>query len=96
MTTKPSDLIAIANPELAQRLSEKDLPAKTNQEEAPTQENIQNAHKTYQQEIWRAVFTLNLFRYAFSLLLLGVSLNYQLNTGFKPITVFLHPQIFLV
>ena len=96
MTTKPSDLIAIANPELAQRLSEKDVPAKTDQEQAPTQENIQNAHKTYKQEVWRAVFTLNLFRYAFSLALLGVSLNHQLNTGFKPITAFLHPKLFLV
>jgi len=70
MTTKPSDLIAIANPELAEKLAEKKKQSnKTTPKDAqPHQtpdEPTAPAHKTYRQEIWRAVFTLNIFRYAF-------------------------------
>ena len=100
MTTKPSDLIAIANPALAQKLADKSEPTKNTNpkaEEAPKdkQTGPDTAHKTYKQEVWRAVFTLNLFRYGFSLLLLSLSLNHALDTGVSPVKDFNHPRLFL-
>ncbi len=94
MTTKPSDLIAIANPELAEKLAKKDEP-----EKKPTQEtdetSAQPAYRSFKQEIWKAVFTLNIFRYAFALIILLLSLGHELIPGFTPFKNFLHPTLFL-
>lgn len=100
MTTKPSDLIAIANPELAQKLAEtKTKPQKKapNADQTNNTEEVtdNNAHKTYRQEIWRAVFTLNIFRYFFSLIILGLGIANEVNAGFNLIKVFSHPHIFM-
>ncbi len=107
MTSKPSDLIAIANPQLAEKLAEEKLPkhkrAKPDSEDANTKSTdgaiaskneAEQAHKTYLQEIWRAVFTLNIFRYLFSLTLIGLGLSTQLISNFKPLKELQHPQIF--
>ena len=96
MTTKPSDLIAIANPDLAKKLADKQASVEVKKDDLAPQVQTNPAHKTYKQEIWRAVFTLNLFRYAFSLMLLGLGLNNQLNSSFQPIKNLMHPQIFMV
>lgn len=96
MTTKPSDLIAIANPELAQKLADDVASNEPSKDSETSTEAANEAHKTYQQEIWRAVFTLNLFRYGFSLILLGLGLNNELNGGFQPIKELIHPRIFMV
>ncbi len=101
MTTKPSDLIAIANPELAQKLADKKTKPKT--KAADTQDsnggaedsNNDNAHKTYRQEIWRAVFTLNIFRYCFSLIILGVGVANESFSNFNPFENLNHPTLFM-
>lgn len=98
MTTKPSDLIAIANPQLAKKLAEKTTLEKqdsqTNQTSDQTSNQTQGAHKTYKQEIWRAVFTLNIFRYFFALTFLGIGLASQTVNGFTPFKTFHHPTLF--
>ncbi len=101
MTTKPSDLIAIANPELAEKLAktkaktEKVKQNELNEAQPENQPEANNgAHKTYKQEIWRAVLTLNLFRYLFSLIVLGLGLATQTIQGFTPFREFHHPALF--
>ncbi len=99
MTTKPSDLIAIANPQLAKKLAEKNTTkAKHTSAENSTESSSEpptNAHKTYQQEIWRAVFTLNLFRYGCALIMLALGLASDLVNNFAPFRNFHHPTLFM-
>ncbi|MCH2190258.1 MAG: hypothetical protein MK188_04975 [Gammaproteobacteria bacterium] len=97
MTTKPSDLIAIANPDLAKKLadSKENLTKKVEREERNPKANT--AHITYKQEVWRAVFALNLFRYVFSLVLLGLGVQDQLrNQGsLKLVRNLIQTEIFM-
>ncbi len=102
MTTKPSDLIAIANPELAKKLAEQNQKQKPSSKTAEAdstdtaadEESIRSAHKTYRQEVWRAVLTLNVLRYFFALALILMSLTIHSVPGFQPFRAFTHPDLF--
>ena len=102
MTTKPSDLIAIANPELAKKLAEQNQKQKPSSkiaeadltDTAADEESIRSAHKTYRQEVWRAVLTLNVLRYFFALALILMSLTIHSVPGFQPFRAFTHPDLF--
>jgi len=78
MTNKPlnlsSDLLAIANPKLAEKINKQNkLKESTEAHEAPSWESSAQ-HKRFKDEIWRAVSTLNIFRYLTALTLLGISI----------------------
>lgn len=104
MTTKPSDLIAIANPQLAEKLAEKKSSSKKTS--SPDNDSPRNnaehaesnapAYKTYNQEVWRAVFTLNIFRYFFALIILGLGLFNDVIPDFQGLKSLNHPAIFTV
>lgn len=93
MTTKPSDLIAIANPELAQKLTVKaeEDQQKSNQTEA---NNEPTFYQSFQKDTWKAVFVLNLMRYAMAIVLLAISLLPIINSDIKLIDNLAYPGIF--
>jgi len=93
MTTKPSDLIAIANSDLAQKLSQEAAEQANTTEDAPSTEA---AHTTFRQDIWKAVYTLNLFRYLAALVLLVLAILPYLKTGWTPIRSLIHPDLFIM
>lgn len=104
MTTKPSDLIAIANPELAEKLAKKKAQPTQKPNNDDSTEKLDSdkpgtdkpAHTTYRQEIWKAVFTLNVFRYAFSLIILALGIATESIKGFMPFKEFHHPTMFTI
>lgn len=83
MTNKPlnlsSDLLAIANPKLAEKINKQNKLKQST--ETPEPEKLESSahHKRFKDEIWRAVSTLNIFRYLTALILLGMSLAPYLN-----------------
>jgi len=94
MTTKPTDLIAIANPTLAKKLAdEPERPADTL--EAVPQNADDGFHKSFRDDVWKAVFTLNLIRYGLALFFIGLALSPQIFEGFQPIDNLIYPDLFL-
>ena len=88
MKHQPSDLIAIANAELAERLqsqAEKDQP----KEHSKTAEN-----RRFKQDIWRAVYTLNLMRYLLAFSLLMISVLPMINPKWQLIERLIYPDLF--
>lgn len=93
MTSKPSDLISIANSGLADKLNKE---AEEKAVLAETAEERQNIHQTFQQETWKAVYTLNLFRYGTALTLLILTIIPFLKTGWTPIRNVMHQDMFIL
>lgn len=95
MTTKPSDLISIANPKLSEKLEKQahqdDLKTERELEEKQTE-----AHHDFRKDIWKAVFSLNLMRYGLALfLLILISLR---QAGIEPgiLDKLIHPTWFVL
>jgi len=92
MTSKPSDLIAIANSGLADKLNKE---AESKAAHIENAERDANFHQTFQQDIWKAVYTLNLFRYGAALALMVLAITPYLNTGWTPIRNIIHYDMFV-
>lgn len=91
MNSKPNDLLAIANAGLAEKLN------KQAQAEAQVDDNPALTERlTFEHDRWRAVFTLNLFRYALALFLLLTSVFVNLDFGSDLLARINHPTLFLV
>jgi len=95
MTTKPSDLISIANPKLSEKLEKKahqeEVKADREQESQQTE-----AHHSFRKDIWKAVFTLNLLRYGLALFLLILLSLRQVNFESSLLGDLMHPKWFVV
>lgn len=96
MTTKPTDLIAIANPTLAKKLADEPEKQEENTDVAPQNAN-DGFHKSFRDDVWKAVFTLNLIRYALAIFFLGLALSPDIFKGkdFQPIDDLIYPGMFL-
>lgn len=94
MTTKPTDLIAIANPTLAKKLA--DEPDKQNEpSEGGSQTSDDGFHQSFQQDIWKAVFILNVIRYGLALFFIGLAVTPDVFPGFQAIDNLIYPDFFL-
>ncbi|MGI9292849.1 MAG: helix-turn-helix domain-containing protein [Pseudomonadales bacterium] len=87
-----TDLIAIANAELANKLSrqEQKSPEQKDPEATPSEEQ-----DTFKQDIWRALYTLNLMRYGLSLSLLVLITLPYVNPQWQPLGILTHSMQFL-
>ena len=85
MTTKPTDLIAIANPNLARKLAEKEEKAQNAATQPEQTENDDGFHKSFRKDIWKAVFILNIMRYALALFFLFPKVKAELSKYMKAI-----------
>jgi hypothetical protein len=90
LTTKPTDLIAIANSELAIKLNKQAKKEAGNAEITDTAEQ-----KSFGEDVWEAVFILNLFRYLLALFLLVISVVARLEIGAELLHKVSHPDLFL-
>ena len=92
MNNKHSDLIAIANAGLAKKL----------ESEAKSNEKIEDGsipeetRKSFQDDIWKAVYTLNLFRYAFGIAMLVIIVLPTLDSSWNVIDLPIHPRLFFL
>ena len=89
MNAKHSDLIAIANAGLAQKL---DVSRKETTEDTPSETKPQE-QPALKQDIWRAVFTLNLMRYALAAALLVIVGLINFKPELVPIANLVHPNM---
>lgn len=89
MNAKHSDLIAIANAGLAQKL---DVSRKEITEDTPSETKPQE-QPALKQDIWRAVFTLNLMRYALAAALLVIVGLINFKPELVPIANLVHPNM---
>ena len=90
MNNKHSDLIAIANAGLAKKLD-------TQAESAEKQQKPQaekKAKSSFKEDIWRAVYTLNLFRYALGIALLIIIVVPAVDIEWQIIDSPIHPRLF--
>jgi len=95
MTTKPSDLISIANPKLSEKL-EKQAHKEELQAERELENDTSEAHHDFRKDVWKAVFALNLLRYGLALfLLILISLR---QVGIEPglLENLIHPTWFVL
>jgi len=89
----PAGLIAIANPSLAQKLNEDKASSKTkSNEKTSTQKPVRTA--TFDQDRWRAVLTLNIFRYGLALLLIAISVLPTVFSDFHARNNLIYPDLF--
>jgi hypothetical protein len=95
MTTKPTDLIAIANPNLARKLAEKEEKAEATANQTEQATNDEGFHKSFRKDIWKAVFILNIMRYGLALFFLLLLALPYLIPGVVPIDDLIHPSLFL-
>lgn len=92
MTTNPTDLIAIANSELARKLNKQ----AAKEAAAAERENDQvQTQRSFGDDVWKAVFTLNLFRYALALCLLGIGVVAKLDDNSSFLGSVTHSEMFL-
>ena len=113
MNTRHSDLIAIANADLAEKLirgQSKINKDKTKQKGeaafsfiANTSESDEAAinadhavHQSFQQDAWRAVYTLNVFRYALGLGLLILVTASAIDANWQLLGNVVHPKLFFL
>lgn len=107
MNTKHSDLIAIANADLAEKLTRsrarqqssanKDKPQlkSVSNDEAETKVAAETTDpRSFQNDAWRAVYTLNIMRYALGLLLLILVTASAIDSNWAVFNELLHPKIF--
>ena len=89
----PAGLIAIANPSLAQKLNDKDSPSKS--DAAKNAKPVAPARRaTFDQDRWRAVLILNIFRYALALFLIVMSALPAVFDDFHDRNSLIHPDLF--
>jgi len=93
MTSKPSDLIAIANPTLAKKLADK--PEDKTDELVKAVDEDEGFHQDFQKDVWKAVYTLNILRYLFAIFLLGLALTPRFLDGVPIIDNLIHPKLFI-
>jgi len=96
MKANHSDLIAIANSSLAAKL---DKAAETNEQQRDDveQSNKQTLNsRAFKQDIWKAVFTLNVMRYVTAITFLVIYSIHEFNPNWNPITNFNYPGLFLL
>jgi len=89
-----SDLIAIANTELAERLKREDqtsTPESNSQPEADSDSKNKDRERSFKQDIWKAVYALNIMRYVLAIALLIISAFSRYYPTWEPI----HPKLFL-
>ncbi|MBX2848253.1 MAG: hypothetical protein KTR16_08035, partial [Acidiferrobacterales bacterium] len=103
MNAKHSDLIAIANAGLARKLDTAAKKAENKANLQAVQDAVSEAAQPaaspqpeFKQDVWRAVYVLNILRYilACSLLVIVGLINYRPNL--VPIDNILHPEMFFV
>ncbi|MEM7358538.1 MAG: helix-turn-helix domain-containing protein [Pseudomonadota bacterium] len=87
---KHSDLIAIANAELAEKLNRSQEPAKDNKKKSKVAEP-----RTFKQDIWRAVYTLNLIRYVLALCFIVFYILPVVDPHWQVFDNLVHPQLYL-
>ena len=92
MNTKSCDLIAIANADLAKKLNSQAEKKEKSQDTPPEKQ----AESSFKEEIWRAVYTLNLFRYALGIALLIIIVLPAVDPNWQLIEMPLHPRLFFV
>ena len=95
MTTKPSDLISIANPKLSEKLEKKAHQEEVKAERESEKEQNQ-AHQNFKKDIWKAVFTLNLLRYGLALFLLIFLALREVDLNFGLFDDLIHPTWFVL
>lgn len=95
MTTKPTDLIAIANPNLARKLAEKTKVKESPAEMTAAEPVDEGFHKSFRKDIWKAVFTLNVMRYGLALFFLFLYSLPKFFPGVSAIDELSHPSMFL-
>ena len=89
MNTKHSDLIAIANSDLAEKLDRL-------QQAEPARKDVSEPQPgTFKQDIWRAVYTLNLIRYLLGLSLLVFIIAPNLDSSLSMGEVTQQPKLFI-
>ncbi len=92
----PAGLIAIANPNLAKKLNDDE------QEASATQADPQAAKKkaldlaSFEKDKWKAVLTLNMFRYALALYLIGLITLPRVFPNFASVNKLLYPGMFKI
>ena len=89
----PAGLIAIANPSLAQKLSDKDASSKDKANQNTPKLSPAQA-VTFDQDIWRAVLTLNIFRYGLALFLITMTALPAVFDDFHASNSLIHPTLF--
>lgn len=89
----PAGLIAIANPALAKKLNDDNESSKSKSVEKPALKKPAQS-VTFDQDRWRAVFTLNIFRYGLALLLLAISSLPSIFNDLHAIDHLIHPYLF--
>lgn len=95
MNTRPSDLIAIANSELAQRL-EKESESKAQGRTEHDSENIdQIIRRDFDDDVFQAVYALNILRYVLGLLLAGLLTSLSVWPDANLLEPPLYPNVFL-
>ena len=87
----PADLIAIANPKLAQKLSDEEDKASKKKEEAN-----KPAHLRFNEDIWKAILALNFVRYIAAVGLIILATLYFTNTLSSVFEIIVLPRLFLL
>lgn len=95
MTNKPSDLISIANPKLSEKL-EKQAHKEEIKAEREQEKNQTEAHYDFRQDIWKAVFTLNILRYGLAIFLLTLIALREVNLELGLLEDLIHPTWFVI
>lgn len=96
-----SDLIAIVNADLSEKLTKVDkkkaaVEASLKVESSPEQIEHARVKASFKKDIWKAVFVLNLFRYAFAVILLNIIIIPQIFPKWTFRAGELHPDIFFI
>jgi hypothetical protein len=89
----PAGLIAIANPTLAKKLNDDNESSKTKTVDQVKQTKPAQS-VTFDQDRWRAVLTLNIFRYGLALFLLAMSSLPNVFDEFHASDHLIHPALF--
>lgn len=90
----PAGLIAIANPTLAQKLDKSAEAEELAQSTASPSDDNQAKHSTFNQDIWKAVFALNILRYGLSLCLLALIVLQSTSINTDLLNSVSHPALF--
>jgi len=90
----PAGLIAIANPSLAQKLNDDDESSSKKTQDNPTPARAHTV--TFDQDRWRAVLTLNIFRYGLALFLIAAMAFPAIFSPLHSANDLIHPTIFKV
>ena len=95
MNKKHSDLIAIANSDLAEKLDRLHQAEPARSDVNETQHLSETQQGTFKQYIWKAVYTLNLIRYLLGLGLLLFVIAPNMDSSLNMTEVTQHPKLFI-